>query len=1008
MCRAWGWLFSVVLLVGGTRGLQAQGYAPSEAASKMTVAEGLQIKLFASEPEVRQPIFVKCDDRGRVWTIQYLQYPNPAGLKRVKVDRWSRTVYDRVPKPPPHGPRGADKITILEDSDGDGRADRFKDFVTGLNLTTGVAFGHGGVYVIQVPYLLFYPDRNRDDVPDSDPEVLLTEFGMEDAQSFANHLTWGPDGWLYGLNGSTTTCRIRGIEFQQGVWRYHPLTKEFELFAEGGGNLYGLTFDRDGNLFYSSNGGLFWHAVQGGYYQKSFGKHGPLHNLYTYGYFSHTKNSGVRGTPTTGGTIYLGHTFPQRFRDTFLCGNFLGHSASWWQITPRQTTVEATHGGLLFDSNDTWFGPTDLALGPDGSMYIADFHDQRTAHPDPDANWDRTNGRIYKLAADDTPPVTNLNLSDLSSSELVDLLSHPNGWYANRARVLLAERRDKAVWPRLREMALSQKNGRLCLQGLWALHVSGGLDEEIAIRLLDHPYEYVRSWTVRLLGDARTISPNIAERFNRLAEQDPSPIVRSQLACTAKRLPAKQGLPIVRRILDRKLDQDELRIPLLLWWAIEDKALSDSETVFSEIVLPNAWKNEATRPQLLRLVRRYAAEGSKVGYSACLRLLRTAPKKDLPDAHIALNQGLSERSAGLGGVGHGGLYSQFTAGGNEAAESTQRRFEPPSDEFRKYVAELWNQDRANTDLFELALRGKVNEAHDYLLATVSRFHNDPSQLTGLLSLLNEFGRDDCISVLLPLLDRQQPENVQRLVIAVLNRFGSPDVIETLFRRYDEFTPSLQSQARDVLFSRPSSAKRFLQRVQKGEIQASEVPVDQLRRISLHEDQELDALVVELWGNISPGTAEEKLAAMRRFNNDLRAAPGDVGRGAELFKKHCATCHTLFNQGGKIGPDLTKANRGDRAALLANIVDPSAVIRKEYLSYVVETDSGQIVTGILADQDAASVTFVDAKNNRTKLPRNRIEEMRESSVSLMPEKLLDQLQPQERRDLFAYLQGKAQP
>ncbi|HVK19569.1 MAG TPA: PVC-type heme-binding CxxCH protein [Fimbriiglobus sp.] len=228
-----------------------QGFPPADAAKRMKPADGLTVKLFAAEPDVRQPIFVKCDDRGRVWTIQYLQYPNPAGLSRVKVDRWSRTVYDRVPEPPPKGPKGADRITICEDSDGDGRADRFKDFVAGLNLCTGVEFGFGGVFVLQAPYLLFYPDRDRDDVPDADPEVLLTGFGMEDAQSLANHLTWGPDGWLYGLNGSTTTCRIRGIEFQQGVWRYHPTTKAFELFCEGGGNVYGLTFDADGNLFYS-------------------------------------------------------------------------------------------------------------------------------------------------------------------------------------------------------------------------------------------------------------------------------------------------------------------------------------------------------------------------------------------------------------------------------------------------------------------------------------------------------------------------------------------------------------------------------------------------------------------------------------------------------------------------------------------------------------------------------------------------------------------------------------
>jgi hypothetical protein len=109
-----------------------QGYALDFAASRMVLAGGLAVNLYAAEPDVRQPILVKFDDRGRLWTVQYLQYPTPAGLKRVKVDRWSRTVYSQVPEPPPKGPKRADRITICADTDGDGRADRFRDFVGGL------------------------------------------------------------------------------------------------------------------------------------------------------------------------------------------------------------------------------------------------------------------------------------------------------------------------------------------------------------------------------------------------------------------------------------------------------------------------------------------------------------------------------------------------------------------------------------------------------------------------------------------------------------------------------------------------------------------------------------------------------------------------------------------------------------------------------------------------------------------------------------------------------------
>jgi putative membrane-bound dehydrogenase-like protein len=228
-----------------------------------------------------------------MWVLQYRQYPNPNGLKPVDVDNWLRTKYDKVPEPPPAGPTGQDRISICIDNDGDGRSDETKVFLSDLNLASGMALGYGGVFVVQPPYLLFYGDQNQDDLPDGPPEVLLTGFGMEDAHAFANSLTWGPDGWLYGAQGSTATADIRGIGFQQGVWRYHPLTKEFELFAEGGGNTWGVEFDRFGNLFAAGNTvEPLVHHVQGAYYVKGFGKHGPLHNPHAYGYFQPVQHHG--------------------------------------------------------------------------------------------------------------------------------------------------------------------------------------------------------------------------------------------------------------------------------------------------------------------------------------------------------------------------------------------------------------------------------------------------------------------------------------------------------------------------------------------------------------------------------------------------------------------------------------------------------------------------------------------------------------------------------------------
>src|SRR6516225_5918358 len=411
---------ATLLLCAGVA--SAQTLSPEDAVKRMKVADGFEVKIVAAEPMVRQPVSISFDDRGRVWAVQYLQYPAPAGLKPVKVDQYLRTVYDRVPEPPPKGPKGADRITILSDFDKDGRARKAKDFLGGLNLATGLAFGHGGVFVLQAPYLLFYPDRDGDDVPDGPPEVLLAGFGMEDASSVANSLTWGPDGWLYGCQGSTVTARIRGIEFQQGVWRYHPLTRRFELFCEGGGNSWGLDFDRHGNLLYSTNHGGFvmLHGVQGGYYWKSFGKHGPLHNPHAYGWFDHVGHTGFTGGHVTvGGIVYRGDTFPARFCGRYIAADLLGHAVYWHDLAPDGSSFRSAHGGELLLANDTWFAPTDVTLGPDGAINVADWFDKRTAHPDPDAEWDRTNGRVYRIAAKGTKPALHPDLTKLSSQELI-------------------------------------------------------------------------------------------------------------------------------------------------------------------------------------------------------------------------------------------------------------------------------------------------------------------------------------------------------------------------------------------------------------------------------------------------------------------------------------------------------------------------------------------------------------------------------------------------------------
>jgi putative membrane-bound dehydrogenase-like protein len=980
--------------------LLGQGYAPDEALGRMRPADGLDVQLIGSEPLVKQPVAIDFDDRGRLWVIQYLQYPNPAELKRVQVDRYSRTKYDRVPEPPPRGPKGADRITILQDTDGDGRMDHSKDFVSGLNLASGMAFGNDGVFVLNVPYLLFYPDRNRDDVPDSEPEVLLSGFGMEDAHSVANSLSWGPDGWLYGCQGSTVTARIQGIEFQQGVWRYHPRTREFELFCEGGGNSWGLDFDRHGQLYYSTNygGHVLLHGVQGGYFVKAFAKHGELHNPYSYGYFEHASHTRFQGGHVTvGGVIYQGGSLPTEFSDKYIAGDLLGHTVQWHAIEPLGSTVRTVHGGELLRSNDNWFAPTDVTVGPDGAIYVADWTDPRTAHPDPDADWDRTNGRVYRIAPKASKGKFGLKSPDLASQsqeQLLEMHRHPNQWFVRRARQELARRHAKngladpdQLKSQLLSKALQSTEQLVALEALWTLNALEGFDEPLATQLLDSPHSHVRAWSVRFLGDRRKVSTELAHRLDGLAEQEETVEGRQQLACTAARLPADQALPIINANINRDCDNDDPRIPLLWWWAVERHSVSGRGEVLRRFIRPTLWKSKLGSQFLMpRLVRRYAAENSDEGNQSLVQLLKSAPDATARGTlWLPILQGLQQRPS-------------LPRNATDA---------PASDEVLKpWVLEAWKQNPTNKTVLRLAFLLGLREPVEASIRMAIDPNEQASDRAALLELLSSAKEPALLEKALEWIkpERNEPETIRRAALQVLSHFEDPRVSNSLMSIVlAPQTEWLRSQAVDLMVSRVSFAHHLLNAVDRGEIEPSKFSLEQVRKISVLENSALNALVIRHWGRLEAASREEMLAEVRRLNNDLRASPGDPVAGKGLFRKHCASCHALHGEGEKIGPDLTSANRQDREYLLVSLVDPSSVIRKEYISVVVLTNDGRVLNGLPVARDGSEVVLVDAKSERVTIPRSEIADIKDSQISIMPSDLYRAFSPQQLRDLFAYLQ-----
>jgi len=960
----------------------AGGLTPEEAVKRMRVPDGFEVRLVASEPLIRQPVSMSFDDHGRLWVLQYIQYPTPAGLKPISVDQFLRTKYDRLPEPPPRGPKGADKLTILFDPDEHGRFRQAKDFVAGLNLASGFCIGRRGVYVVQPPYLLFYPDRNRDDVPDGDPEVLLTGFGQEDAHAYANSLQWGPDGWLYGTQGSTVTANIRGIEFQQGIWRYHPVTKEFELFSEGGGNTWGLDFDRHGHAIAGTNfgGNAMLHQVQGGYYVKNFGKHGALHNPHTYGYFDHVSYRGFQGGHVTcGGVLYRGGAFPESFNDVYIAGNLLSNVVNWHVMERKGSSYSARPGGTLLAANDSWFRPIDCLVGPDGALYVADWYDQRANHVDPVDTWDRTNGRVYKVQRRGAPEPARFDLSKSNSRDLAELLRNRNDWHVREARRILSERQDATALQTLERMAAQASPE--ALEAVWTLMSAEMLSEETAEQLLRHPSEDIRAWIVRWFGDRRRMTSLQRERLIELAKTDPSPVVRSQLACSSQRLiSGKDALPIAHALFGRSEDLRDPHIPLLLWWAVERRALEYRKDVLEWFAAPSWWTQPLVRDVLLeRIGRRYLAEGGADDLQACARLLESAP-------------GASEREALIRGM--------------EQALVGRRLDRVPS----TLEAPLSRIERESPSLALLRLKVRLGDAAAYerLLRTAADTKTRDAERAALVETVGQVGTADCVPTLLGVLASAKSESLRGTTLTALQSFDAPQVSAALLDQYAKASAATRGRIQNVLVSRPSFALAMLQAVDAGRISPKDLSLDLLRRIAAHKQDAIDKLLAKHWGKIAPEPAGEKVARIRNLLARVKEAPGDMVKGQELFKTTCATCHTLFNDGGKTGPELTGFERKNTQYLLTHVIDPSAVIRPEYIAYDVVTTDGRTLFGLIADPTPAAVTLIDVKSERTVIPRSKIESIEPSAVSLMPEKLLDQLTDQQIRDLIAYLQRDEPP
>ncbi len=953
--------------------------SPAESLKKLSTPPDLQLTLALADPEIAQPLSLKWDARGRLWVVEYRQYPHPAGLTALSRDKFLRTVYDKVPLPPPHHFPGADRISIHEDRDGDGYYEQHKTFLEGLSLASSIALDRDGVWVLNPPYLLFYADANHDDVPDGDPEVHLEGFGIEDSHSVASNLRWGPDGWLYASQGSTVTGDIRrpGAKevthsLGQLVWRYHPPTKKYEIFAEGGGNTFGVEIDSGGRIFSGHNGGdtRGFHYVQGGYSQKGFGKHGNLSNPYTFGYFLAMKHPPV---PRFTHCFVMNEddALGAKYRHRMFAVAPLQGQVTISRVERDGSSFQTDDEGFAVTSADSWFRPVDIQQGPDGALYVADFYEQRIDHASHyQGRVHTTSGRIYRLAARDAKPTLPEDLTALHTTQLLERLASGNRWQRQTIQQLLRTRNDIPV--ETVQADFKKSTGTTALELFWLLHLLAGEKREaLELAALQHAEPMVRRWAVQFAGNDGQVSPDMAKALVELAYREPNIEVRSQLASTARRLPAEISLAIVAKLLTRSEDASDVHLPLLLWWAVEKHCEQNREQVLALLTEPEMWERPLVRDFLLeRLMKRFAQAGTRNDLAACAKLLALAPSPELAKRLLGgLETGLAGRSLAAAPAELTAALAKYGGG--------------------SLLLKLRQGDAA-----------AITEA----VALVADEQGDASRRTSLIAALPVKENAAVVTALLKIAQISRNEEVRGTAISALGAANAERVGEELVALHENVSDDLRLVIQNVAAGRLAWARLLVAQVAAGKIPPERISPVVVRKLRLLGDESLTASVNQQWGEAAGPNAAALAQELKQHEAILAAAVGNPYPGRALFNAQCGKCHTLFGQGGKVGPDLTAYKRDDLRGMLMHILQPSLEIREGFESYLAATDDGRIVSGFIADQDAGVVVLRGVDGNNVVLPRDSIEDLRAAPVSLMPEGILQALSPEQIRDLFAYLRS----
>lgn len=962
----------------------------NEAAQKtvagMKLTPGFQAELIAAEPDVTQPIAFSWDERGRMWVLEGHSYPNKQ----------------------PEG-KGRDRIVIFEDAEGDGAFETRKMFAEGINLASGIEVGFGGVYVGAAPELLFYPDKNHDDKPDGPPEVLLDGWGYQDTHETLNSFLWGPDGWLYGCQGVFTHSEIgkpgaskqQRVPMNAGVWRFHPVRKEFEVFAHGGSNQWGLDYNEYGHLFmthcrsfwggggttYVIRNGHYWNQANNGY-APFISNEGPDFAPHLRNYLPaaalYDSGEGGAGKPGTtavfgghshvGTMIYQGANWPAQYRGRLFTNNLHGHQMNQQILVRSGSGYEAMHAGSdLMWTPDPRYMAVDLQSGPDGAVYIIDWFDQQHCHTPIEEKWDRTNGRIYRVSWAATYKPVKVDLSKMSNLELAKLQTHEDDWYRRQARRLLMERQslDKKATDLLRKMAsdadpaIALRAGRLLMFfGEYTAVYSG----------VTHAHEAVRAWALEsaLNGwpgpgapqDELMLHTTYPGTIGEI-RKGTTPAVRLAIASVLATRTPELIWAVSENFAAHADDKDDRLLPKMLWFALSTVASKD---------WPRALRIAATTPLtgLADSIYWYAAQSPEGRDAIAAAVAKLSPEK-------------AGRVARLAAFALRDSTNLTPPAGIEAAVAAIGNTRDPG------VVAAMDELAAVFGDTNVLSRNRATLA-DPAAPMDARKH--------AFALLKRTGDSAALPVFATLLDAKE---FRSQVIPLLGRSDDPAMAEALLARFDKFSAADKSAALVSLTSRVPLALELVKAMADGKFDKKQLTALHLRQMTNLGSAELTAQLEKTWGKFNPTneSAKATIAKYRKLYSEAPLWAYDAGKGKEVFTKVCATCHAHGGGEAKIGPDLGGAWRNGVDYFLENIADPNAVIGEAFQLTIMTKKDGLVLAGLVEKESAEAVTLRTLTESVTVLA-DEIAKREKLPQSLMPPGLLEALPEREVIELLKFL------